>query len=142
MPYRGVTDRHRLAIQPNLLSETPRHSRLRIGKTDTLGPDSTPSTVEPSQAVSQCHPIRTPRQVVPCSQLCISDSPRRSVTAAASISLYASPLDIDPQPRELRLRFKLNLLDPIPIQIQNPGPRLPHSHNPSFNADFFVVDKT
>src|SRR5437763_12972846 len=137
MPYRGMTDRHRLAIQPDLLSQTPRHSRLRIGKTDTLGPDPTSLTVEPSQAVPQCHPICTPRQVVPCPQLCISDSPRRSVTAAASISLYASPLDIDPQPGELRLRFKPNLFDPIPIQIQNPGPRLAHSHNPSFNAVFF-----
>jgi hypothetical protein len=131
MPYRGVTDRHRLAIQPDLLSETPRHSRLRIGKTDTLGSDSAPSTVEPSQAVSQCHPVRTPRQVVPCSQLCITNSPCRSVTAAASITLPAAAFNINPQPRELRLRPKPNLLDPIPIQIQDAAPRLAHSHKPS-----------
>jgi len=128
-----MTDRHRLAIQPDLLPQSSRDSRLRIGETDSLGADSTLSTQQPSQTVSQCDPVTTPGQVIPTAQFRITDSPRRSITAAASISPYSTSFNVDLQPRKLHASFKPNMHDTITFQIQDAAPRLAHSHNSSIS---------
>jgi hypothetical protein len=53
MPDRRVTDRHRLTIQPDLLSQSSRDSRSRIGEIDALGPDSTSAAVQSPEAIPQ-----------------------------------------------------------------------------------------
>jgi hypothetical protein len=47
MPHRGVTGRHRLAIEPNQLLQSAGHPGLGIGKLDALGPDAAVPTPHP-----------------------------------------------------------------------------------------------
>ena len=99
MPHSRVTHRHRLTVQSDLLPQPSSHSRLRIRKPNTLGPNSTLPTPQPSLPIPQRDPVWTPWQIIPGAPFRIPHLPGPSIAAAALIPLGSTPFETEPQPR-------------------------------------------
>jgi hypothetical protein len=79
--YGRVRGGHRLAIQSNELSQSPRNTRLGIGEGDAVGADAARRAVDAPLPIDERHAVLGPRQVLPGPVSPITHPPCPSPTA-------------------------------------------------------------
>ena len=119
---------HRLAVEPDLLSESPRHPCHGIGERYLLRAYPAPAAPHPTQGVDQRHRVLRPRQVVPGAVLGIAHARAPSTAATARVPPGCTSFDADPDtcPQPFVLEFQG--LHAETIQAQQLGKLLLRSH--------------
>jgi len=90
--------RHRLTVHADLLPQTPRDPRLRIGELDPFGANAAVAALDASLPIHQRDGMRRPRDIVPRPVARRSHTTRAATTTTAWVAPDTAALDPDRQP--------------------------------------------
>jgi hypothetical protein len=125
--WRNRNSPSRLTVHADLLPESTRDARLRLGKLDAFGADPAGATHDATLRVHHRDGMGGPRQVIPRPILTRSHASGASATAAAHVPPHATALD----PNRQATLHLVDRHDPKARQPKNPRTIASRSHRSS-----------